>query len=373
MSRAGSTIRLGIAFVLVGAAFDLPSLHVPGIALLALAAGAFAWIELAARGATIAVVPGPRTVVEGQPYPIAVTVTAGELPLRGQLQHPLLERTLPIGISLPRRAEQVRIDASFERRGRRSLEPPVSLLIADPLRLHERKVTGDDAPEVLVLPRVEPVIAAGHATGGRGEDLLDGLGRGGGGAGLDANPIDAEIDGLRPYREGSAASRIHWPAVARSGELLERRLVAGDSEKPLIVLDAAEPESEEALDRAVRAAASLCVHLARVGGCGLLLGGDRLALTIDPQLRSWPRAHARLALVEAGAKAPPTARTATGTVFWVTAAAPATGLARGGWGRGGCLVTATAMPGVPTLFEVAGCHGHALRTLAPRVRERSAA
>jgi uncharacterized protein (DUF58 family) len=373
MARARPTILLGIAFVFVGAAFDLASLYVPGIALLALAGGAFAWIELAARGASIDVVPGPRTVVEDDPYPIAVTIRAGELPLRGELHHPLLDRALPIGIRMPRGAERVRINASFARRGRRTLEPPVRLLIGDPLRLHERKLAGADAPEVLVLPRIEPVIAAAQASTGRGEDVLAGFGWGTDGAGLDASPVDAEIDGLRPYREGSSASRIHWPAVARSGELLERRLVAGGSERPLVVLDAARPQSEEALDRAVRAAASLCVHLARTGGCGLLLGGDRLALAIDPQLRSWPRAHARLALVEAGAAAPPAARTASGTVFWVTAEESATRVGRRGSGPGGCLVTATAMPGVPVLFEVAGCHGQALGAFRPRARARSAA
>jgi uncharacterized protein (DUF58 family) len=373
MARARPTILLGIAFVFVGAAFDLPSLYVPGIALLALAGGAFAWIELATRGASIEVVPGPRTVVEGDPYPIAVTIRAGELPLRGELHHPLLDRALPIAIRIPRQAERVRIDARFDRRGRRSLEPPVRLLIGDPLRLHQRELAGADAPEVLVLPRIEPVTAAGQPGAGRGEDVLAGFGWGTAGAALDASPIDAEIDGLRPYREGSAASRIHWPAVARSGELVERRLVAGGSERPLVVLDAARPESEEALDRAVRAAASLCIHLARSGGCGLLLGGDRLALAIDPQLRSWPRAHARLALVEAGTPAPPAARTASGAVFWVTAEEPQARLGRRSSSLGGCLVAATAMPGVPILFEVAGCHGHALRALTPRARARRAA
>ena len=33
---------------------------------------------------------------------------------------------------------------------------------------------------------------------------------------LDASPAELEIDGLRPYREGAPASRIHWPTVART-------------------------------------------------------------------------------------------------------------------------------------------------------------
>src|SRR5215218_4723978 len=46
-----------------------------------------------------------------------------------------------------------------------------------------------------------------------------------------------EVDGLRPYRDGSPASRIHWPAVARTGEMVERRLVAGGDPRPMVVFE----------------------------------------------------------------------------------------------------------------------------------------
>src|SRR5919108_105876 len=135
-------------------------------------------------------------------------------------------------------------------------------------------------------------------------------------------PIDFEIDGLRPYRHGSPASRIHWPTVARSREMVEHRLVGGVDASPLVVLDSSQPADLETLDRAVRAAASLCVHLAPLSGCALLLSGERAPREIDPQLRTWPQAHARLALVRGGGPPPATPR-ASGAevVFWVTAAA----------------------------------------------------
>ena len=90
----------------------------------------------------------------------------------------------------------------------------------------------------------------------------------------EARAAEFEVDGLRPYREGSPASRIHWPALARSGEMHERRMVAGAEATPLVVLDAELPDDQEALDRAVRAAASLCVHLAPGSGCSVLLPGS---------------------------------------------------------------------------------------------------
>src|SRR5204863_6364917 len=79
----------------------------------------------------------------------------------------------------------------------------------------------------------------------------------------------SEVDSLRPHRSGMPASRIHWPTVARSGVLMERRLVTDADERPLIVVDPRAAVSSEALDTAVRAAASLCAPLARQGGCAV--------------------------------------------------------------------------------------------------------
>jgi uncharacterized protein (DUF58 family) len=370
-SAARSTVGLGIGFVLIGAFFDSASLYVPGIALIVLAAASWAWVELAAKGATIAVAPGPSTVVEDEPYPVRVEVGAGSVPLRAELEHPLLEHPVSVAISRPGRTERLRVDARFSRRGRRSLGH-VTLNINDPLHLHHRELASRSS-EVLVLPRVEPIRRAEDAGGDRGEGALDRFVWGAGGLGLDASAIDVEIDGLRPYRDGSPASRIHWPAVARSRELLERRLVAGGSEAPLVVLDAAHPSSDDALDRAVRAAASLCLHLALRGGCTLLLSGDRHPQRVDRQLRAWPAAHARLALVEAGAGLPALARSVTGTVFWVTGGSPSVALGRQGV-RTACVVTPNPLPGRPSLFEVAGCQGQALRgSRSTASRARSAA
>ena len=91
-------------------------------------------------------------------------------------------------------------------------------------------------------------------------------GRGRSGAGPRAprrvEPIGAiDVDGLRPYRPGTPASRIHWPALARGAGLLERRLRADTDTRPLVVLDARGDGPPEQLDAAVRAAASLVLEL----------------------------------------------------------------------------------------------------------------
>ncbi len=362
MVDARSTLTLAAALVAAGVMFDAPVLLLPGIALLLLAGGAWAWVELATREARVERPRGPASVEEGEPYPLRIVIRRGRVPPRGELTDPLLEQPRPVRARVRGRVSEVSLSLRFKRRGRFVLAPS-KLIVRDPLRLHSREVESEHGGELLVLPRVEPVTAPGDAGGGEREGEAAELGDGAGARALEASAIEFEIDGLRPYREGSPASRIHWPVVARTGELIERRLVAGDDSSPLVVLDAEQPEDEESLDRAVRAAASLCVHLARTGGgCALLLPRERRPLPIDPELRGWPVAHARLAVVEAGRAPTGMARSGhTGPVLWVTTRRGGPPRAAGGQANPiSYLVSPHPLPGVPASFTVAGCHGQAL-------------
>ncbi len=345
MSRALGAALLGVLITLAAAAFDSPSLYVPGIGLFLLGFGAWSWVGLAAYGAGIERVPGPHVVEEEESYPVRLTLPRGLVtPPGGELAEPLLGRSIPLRSSTPRR---IRIDARFSRRGRRDLAP-ARLTIADPLGLARRDLYS--APgEVLVLPRVEPVPQAGAgATDGLASEAER----------MAAHAAELELDTLRPYRPGTPASRIHWPTVARRGEMMERRLIADVDLRPLVVLDPRRPPSEEALDMAARACASLVVHLARTGsGCSLLLPGDRRAAEVDSELRAWPPLHARLALVEPEDGAPAAARVErAGAVFWVAAgaAAPPAGIARAA-AAVRYLVTPEPVAGTRVEFTVAGC------------------
>jgi hypothetical protein len=104
------------------------------------------------------------------------------------------------------------------------------------------------------------------------------------------------------------------------------------------------------------------VHLASPGGCSLLLPGDRRAADIEPDLRSWPSLHARLALVQADDSAPVTGRIErAGAVFWVSAGAvaPPQGIARAAAALR-YFVTPAPLPGQRPEFTVAGCGVHRL-------------
>jgi hypothetical protein len=138
--------------------------------------------------------------------------------------------------------------------------------------------------------------------------------------------------------------------------------VGGADASPVVVLDAEHPEDPEALDRAVRAAASLCRHLAPAAGCMLVLPGERVPHRIDPALRLWPRAHAHLAVVEAGGR-PPHHRAVSrdAAVFWVSASRRIPALASGLAGGVGYVVTPYPMNVGEPAFSVAGCSGNRIR------------
>jgi uncharacterized protein (DUF58 family) len=165
------------------------------------------------------------------------------------------------------------------------------------------------------------------------------------------------LDSLRAYDASGPASRIHWPTVARTGELMAREFVAESEPRVLVVLDARVPASDDALDEALRATASLCVHIARAGGCEVLLPGDARPRAIGPALEAWPALHARLALVRAGTQTASPARNRTErTVVYVTAAAGAGAASAPGCWR----VSPLPLAGMPVAFEVAGCSGQLL-------------
>ena len=354
MTAGRATLVLAVALVAAAVAFGTAPLYVPGLGLLIAYAAARLWVRLAVRGARVEQRPAPRTVIEGEEHPLDVVVnTALPIPA-GAVTHPLAALPVPAGRMPSTRA---RLGLRLPRRGWHLIEP-VALQIADPLRLAAAEVRAGGTQRVLVLPRIEPIVivadalegADARARVGAGTPRGDGVGR---------RALPSEMDGLRAYRAGSPASRIHWPILARTGELVERRLVGGAEASPVVVLDAEHPEDPEALDRAVRAAASLCRHLAPAAGCLLVLPGERLPYRIDPALRLWPRAHARLAVVEAGG-GPPEHRVASrdAAVFWVTASRRIPALASGLAGGAGYVVTPFRMDVGELAFTVAGCSGN---------------
>jgi uncharacterized protein (DUF58 family) len=354
MRPAFATGLLALALGVTAALFDAEQLWVASVALAVLAAGTSAWIALGARGVEVQRTLGARRVQEDEPVSILVAVRAGRLRLPpARLVDALLPETAPLRTGT--RGGRVRIEARFARRGRRRLALP-SVVVADPLGLARREVraqpmAGED--EILVLPRIEPITPAT-----RGGDAARVARRGRPTVGA-----EIEMDGIRPLRDGTPASRIFWPAVARGADPQERFLTAGGESHPLVVLDPRSAASEEHLDAAVRAAASLVRALALAGGCGLLLPGDRRPTEMGETLAGWAHLHARLAIVGPDGM-PPLASVAQrrGAVIFVSAQMRSRMPAALGPSHGSTrvLVVPGRLASRHAAFAVAGCSGYVI-------------
>jgi uncharacterized protein (DUF58 family) len=300
--RAAAVAASGLVLCLVSFIFDAAPLFVPSMGLLALGVGTPTWMWFAAKGAsTQRHLPAER-VIEDEPVDATIEVRSGRLGLPGaEVVDPFTGTRFELAGELSPvkgdRSTSVRVSSRFARRGLHRLPAP-ALTMRDPLDLTRADaVSRTGGQQVLVLPRTEPVrwLGSGHS---RRLRLPDGH------VGSEAMAA-VDLDGLRPYRKGTPASRIHWPAVARGAGLIERRLQADGDARPLVVLDARTPAASgragvELVDAAVRAAASLVLEFSRAGGCGLLLPGEQRPTMIDRELMAWPAAYARLAVVEGG-------------------------------------------------------------------------
>jgi uncharacterized protein (DUF58 family) len=365
VSRAAGVAVAGIVLTLAAFTFDAAPLFVPGAAFTLLGVITPMWVWASARGADVRRRLVADRVIEGEPVEAMIEVRRGRLGLPGgevldSLAGAPVSLSRPLSLVAGGSRAEVRIVARMHRRGMHRMEPP-SLVVHDTLELARIVRAGSGPPqELLILPRTEPVRWPG---GGRGERLESG------GSPAVGEPMAAvDVDGLRPYRPGTPASRIHWAALARGAGLLERRLQPDGDTRPLIVLDARGSGPIEHLDAAVRAAASLSLEFARRGGCRLLLPGERRTVTIEPDLSNWPGVHARLALVQGGPGArPPILGPAArlGALFYVTPQAserlPAALNAAGS--DASALVipasVASRTAGAPS-FTVSGCHGYVL-------------
>jgi uncharacterized protein (DUF58 family) len=377
--RAAAVGVAGLALILVALLFDAGPLFVPGVALVALAVSAPVWVLLAVRSARIERHMESDRVVEEEPIEATIEVSRGHWGLPGAaVLDSLAGKPVPIHAQMSLisggRSASVRIVASFPRRGIRRIDPPC-LVVSDALELARVvEVSRSPPQEILVLPRTEAV----RWVPGAGEKWRRA-------AGVTAvEPLGAtEVDGLRPYRPGTPASRIHWPALARGAGLLERRLRADTDSRPLVVLDARQSDESaesEHLDAAVRAAASLVLELGGRVGCGLLLPGEHRPLEVERDLAAWPVAHARLAMVDGGpdTRAPGLAPGARSSQVLYVAATPMARLPVGLVGAGvrvAVLVIPKPLIGQApqeASFEVSGCLGFVVG-VGRRPRERAVA
>ncbi|HTG47615.1 MAG TPA: DUF58 domain-containing protein [Actinomycetota bacterium] len=181
----------------------------------------------------------------------------------------LLEDRLPSALGRParlvvtgvpgRRAQRVSYTVLPQVRGRYQLGP-LTVDVTDPFGLSRRRTRLGGRDELLVTPEIEdlshpPDTASGPMVGmNRSRQLLR---------------TGEDYFTMRGYQEGDDLRRIHWPSVARTGELMIRQNEATKRASGLVFLDDRESAigrtHTPAFERAVSCAASVGALLLRNG------------------------------------------------------------------------------------------------------------
>jgi uncharacterized protein (DUF58 family) len=162
--------------------------------------------------------------------------TSVRLPDLGPGEH----AALPIGVPTARRGLLTLSD--------------VGLWCEDAFGLMARRVTVAPPAHVIVYPVPAAVSPAGRPTGahpgGRARGSADGTA---------PSPVSGdELSGLRPYAPGDRLTRLHWPALARSGELVVREFIEPQAGSLSLLVDVRPTvHTAESIDLAIGRAAGL--------------------------------------------------------------------------------------------------------------------
>lgn len=156
--------------------------------------------------------------------------------------------------------------ASF--RGRYPIGP-LKAMVADPFDLVRKPIRIPGQHDLVVFPRIEDLGTrpAASSTGGAGESVVRDLFRSG-----------EDFYTMRGYEVGDDLRRIHWPSVARTGELMIRQDESARRATAAVLLDTRERAwsgRPDAFEQAVSAAASVGAHYLRGGFALRLATADR--------------------------------------------------------------------------------------------------
>jgi len=243
-----------------------PTLHMVAVGLVVLpfaAAGLARWsrqrLRIRRRLSDARVQPGQRVTVELEIENQAATQTSFLL-LEDQLP-PALGRSARLVVAgLPPKGKQrASYSVSALTRGRYTLGP-LTVDLSDPFALTKLRVQFDEREELVVTPEVEQLAGGPNSPFGMtsGLALSRRLFRTG-----------DEFYTMRPYQEGDDLRRIHWPSVARSGQLMIRQDESARRSTAVLFVDTRQSAVGKihtpCFEKVVSAAASVGVLLIRYG------------------------------------------------------------------------------------------------------------
>lgn len=266
-TRGSAFVASGICLLLAGFLLGQRDLARIGLLLLLLTAGAL-WFGRS-RGLALEVsrTAAPPTAQIGEPVVITVRVTnpatssSPVLLCEEQLGFVLGDRPRFVLPALdPGGRCEVQYVVRSPIRGAHQLGP-LGTRVRDIFGLSLRLADVGQSAELLVVPRPVPLHASPPGSTGLGEDT--------GSAAILALHGDNE-QGIREYRQGDDLRRIHWPASARTGDLMVRQEDRPIRRQALVLLDTRESAHSgmgvsSTIEWAVVMAASVCAHLQNVG------------------------------------------------------------------------------------------------------------
>jgi uncharacterized protein (DUF58 family) len=264
--RGVAVFAAGIALWVAARVVGSPALHMVAVGLVVLpfASALFArWsrqrLRVRRRLSDQRIAPGMRVTVDLEIENEAPAATS----------FLLLEDRVPPGLGRPARLvlagipgrtkQRASYTLTAQARGRYSLGP-LLVDISDPFALSRMRMEFDHRDDLVVTPEVEDLEAGSSSPFGQtsGLSLAKHVFRTG-----------EDFYTMRPYQEGDDLRRIHWPSVARSGELMIRQDESSRRASAVLFLDtraaALGKARTPAFERAVSAAASVGVLLSRYG------------------------------------------------------------------------------------------------------------
>ncbi|MGW5238994.1 DUF58 domain-containing protein [Monashia sp. NPDC004114] len=145
-------------------------------------------------------------------------------------------------------------------RGRHRLGP-LGVQVQDPFGLANRHAVLEGTTDLVVLPAVHPLSSSRQPSSGVGSE--------GEQAHLIALHGEDDVT-IREYRDGDDLRRIHWPATARTGDLMVRQEDRPAQRRAIVLIDP-RPAAHggtgvsSSFEWSVTAAASVAVHLCESG------------------------------------------------------------------------------------------------------------
>ncbi len=157
----------------------------------------------------------------------------------------------------PKRTQRTSYRHTFSRRGHYPFDG-FRIGTTFPFALFHKSRNAAAPSSIVVYPEIRPIALPTPKARLSGENATNQIGRRG------------EFFGLREYRDGDDRRSIHWRSSARSGHLLVREFEREAQRQATIFIDNGMPdkpstEQTEALERAIRTAASLAASYLRVG------------------------------------------------------------------------------------------------------------